>query len=66
MYTSHSIKQMARGVREGRILRNKRDRGETKREQQGRDLGGVEDKVTKEHTNKKAQVGKRFHEGGRL
>ena len=30
----------------------------------GKSLGHVEDKVTKEHTNKKAQVGKRFHEGG--
>lgn len=38
MYTSHSIKQMARGVREGQILRNKRDRGVGQSESNGEEI----------------------------
>jgi len=47
--------------------RNRGDRGVGQSESNGEDIRViVADKVTKEHTNKKAQVGKRFHEGGRL
>jgi len=67
-YTSHSIKQMAR---EGHKNKSCETRGSrTKREQRGRDLvqsGRVDDKVTKRaHKQKKAQVGKRFHERERV
>ena len=57
-------------VREGQILRNKGDSGGGQSESNGEEIWigvVVEDKVTKRaHKQKKAQVGKRFHEGGRL
>jgi len=72
MHTSHSIKQMAGRGSEMNKSCETRGIGVGQSESNGEEIwitGSMEDKVTKRaHKQKKAQVGKRFHEreGGKL